>query len=73
MAGFDFNMKMSDFEKLGNSGYDKGFVEALTIVIKLLNDKICTDYNADGICEHEVCKHNFELAEGLEIVKKSKQ
>lgn len=70
---FDFNMKLSDFEKLGTAGYDKGFVEALTIVIKLLNDKVCFDYKADSTCDHQVCPQNFELAEGLELVKRSKQ
>jgi hypothetical protein len=73
MAGFDLNMKLSDFEKLGESGYNKGFVEALTIVIKILNDRICFDFKADSACEHAVCHQNFELAEGLETVKRSKQ
>lgn len=70
---FDFNMKLSDFEKLGTAGYDKGFVDALTTVIKLLNDKVCEDYFADSVCEHQVCPQNYELAEGLETVKRSKQ
>lgn len=70
---FDLNMKISDFEKLGESGYNKGFVEALTIVIKILNDKTCFDFKADSACDHAVCYQNFELAEGLETVKMGKQ
>lgn len=70
---FDFNMKLSDFENMGQTERNKGYVEALTIVIKLLNDRICTDFNADGVCEHEVCPQNYEMAEGLELVKRNKQ
>lgn len=70
---FDFNMKLSDFENLGQTERNKGYVEALTIVIKLLNDRICFDYKADNNCEHQVCHQNYELAEGLETVKRSKQ
>lgn len=69
---FDFNMKLSDFENLGASKYDDGFKAALDIVIKLLKDRICFDFNADGTCEHAVCFQNYELSEGLETVKRNK-
>lgn len=68
---FDLNMKMSDFEKIGKVEYNKGRNDALTKVIKLLQDRICEDYNADGACEHQVCQQNFELVEGLETVKRT--
>jgi hypothetical protein len=70
---FDFNMKISDFENMVQTEKNKGYVEALIIVIKLLNDRICSDFKADSTCEHQVCPQNYELAEGLELVKRNKQ
>jgi hypothetical protein len=67
---FDLNMKVSDFENLGKIQFDKGMNHALNIVIKLLRDRICSDYNADSTCEHDVCAQNFELSESLETVKR---
>lgn len=60
------NMKLTDFENLGKIEYDKGFKAALLTVIKVVNNRICFDYNADGTCEHQVCFSNAELVEGLE-------
>lgn len=71
MNVFDFNMKLSDFENIGQSKYNEGFVAALTTVIKLLNDRICFDFRADGTCDDQVCHQNYELAEGLEAVKRN--
>jgi hypothetical protein len=65
------NMKISDFENIGKDQYDKGFVSALTTVIKLLSGQICDDYNADGICDHDKCPAFFEISEGLSSVKNS--
>jgi hypothetical protein len=67
---FDLNMKLSDFENLGKKEYVKGRNDALTTVIKLLNDRICFDFKADNTCEHAVCFQNYDLAEGLETVKR---
>lgn len=65
------NMKLSDFENIGKQKYNEGFAAALTIVIKILNKSICDDYIADGACEHQVCPHNTEIAEGLENAKRN--
>ena len=71
MNAFDFNMKLSDFENIGQKKYNEGFAAALTTVIKLLNDKVCFDFRADGTCDDQVCQQNYELAEGLESVKRN--
>jgi hypothetical protein len=60
------NMKLSDFENIGQVKYNEGFKTALTIVIRLLSSRLCEDFNADGECEHELCKQNNEMVEGLE-------
>lgn len=65
------NMKLSDFENIGQAKYNEGFKNALTTVVKLLNSRICEDYNADGACEHELCKQNDELSNGIEGVIRS--
>lgn len=67
------NMRMSDFENLGKEQYNKGFVAALSTVIKLLGNQICEDYNADGVCEHDKCHSFFELSEGLSSAKNNIQ
>lgn len=66
-------MKLADFEKLGEIEYNRGFHTALITVVKLLAAKICEDYNADGVCEHEVCGQFNDLTEGLEAVSRSFQ
>jgi hypothetical protein len=63
------NMKLSDFENIGKDQYNKGFSAALTIVVKLLSNQICEDYNADGQCSHDKCPAFFELSEGLNAAK----
>lgn len=63
------NMKMADLENLGKSEYNKGFAEALTIVIKLLSNQICEEYNADGVCKHDKCQAMFEMSEGISSAK----
>lgn len=63
------NMKISDFENIGKDQYNKGFSAALTTVIKLLANQICEDFNADGECQHDVCKAYYDLSEGLEAVR----
>lgn len=63
------NMKLSDFENIGKDQYNKGFVAALTTVVKLLDNQICEDYNADGQCPHDKCSAFFELSEGLSSAK----
>lgn len=60
------NMKLSDFENIGQNKYNEGFKDALKTVSKLLGTRICEDYNADGECEHEICPQSQELIEGLE-------
>jgi hypothetical protein len=60
------NMKLSDFENIGQTKYNEGFRAALLTVTKLLQTRICEDYNADGMCEHEVCPQNQQLVEGLD-------
>jgi hypothetical protein len=64
-------MKLSDFENIGKDEYNKGFGDALTTVIKLLDNQICFDYKADGVCEHQVCHTHTELMEGLEGAKRN--
>ncbi len=63
------NMKLTDFENIGKEQYNKGFVAALSTVVKLLSNQICEDYNADGTCEHDKCAAFFELSEGLSSAK----
>ena len=63
------NMRLSDFENIGKDQYNKGFSEALTIVVKLLSDQICEDYFADGECDHDGCSKFSELSEGMANVK----
>lgn len=63
------NMKLTDFENIGKDQFNKGFAEALTIVIKLLSNQICEDYNADGACTHDGCSKFYELSEGIASVK----
>lgn len=63
------NMKLSDFENIGKDQYNKGFAEALGIVVKLLSNQICEDYNADGVCQHDKCQVMYELSEGMALVK----
>lgn len=65
------NMKLSDFENIGKTEYNKGFSDALSTVIKLLDGQICFDHKADGICEHQACHTNNELMEGLEGAKRN--
>ena len=65
------NMKLTDLENIGKDQYNKGFAEALTIVIKLLANQICEDYNADGSCQHDKCQVMYELSEGISVVKSS--
>lgn len=60
------NMKLADFEKWGQTEYNKGYKAALITMSKLLSDKICEDFNADGKCEHDLCKQNFEISNGLD-------
>jgi hypothetical protein len=67
------NMKLSDFENIGKAEYNKGFRAALETVIKLLDTRVCDDYRADEVCEHDVCSANSELAEGLMSVKNNIQ
>ena len=59
------NMRLADFEQLGKQEYNKGFAAALTAVIKLLDTRVCEDFNADGSCEHDACPKIAELAEGI--------
>lgn len=59
------NMKLTDFENIGKDQYNKGMKDALGIVIKLLSNQICEDFNADGTCEHEKCASFYEVSEGL--------
>ena len=59
------NMKLTDFENMGKEHYNKGFKDALSVVIKILDKSICEDYIADGECEHQVCPHNTEIVSGL--------
>jgi hypothetical protein len=63
------NMKLSDFENIGKVEYNKGFGSALDTVVKLLGNRICEDYNADGVCKHGECPVLYELSEGLAAVK----
>jgi hypothetical protein len=63
------NMKLSDFENIGKTEYNKGFKAALETVVKLLDTQICDDFKADDACEHTVCSSNSILAEGLMNVK----
>lgn len=63
------NMKISDFENLGKEQYNKGFKDALTTVIKLLDNQICEDFNADNTCEHGKCEPMYDLSTGLSSVK----
>lgn len=63
------NMKLTDFENLSKDQYNKGFSEALGIVVKLLSGQICEDYNADGFCEHDGCKKLYELSDGIASVR----
>jgi hypothetical protein len=65
------NMKMSDFENIGKDQYNKGFAEALSVVVKLLSAQICEDFNADGKCEHDRCMPMYELSEGIAAVRQS--
>jgi hypothetical protein len=65
------NMKLSDFENLGQDQYNKGFGAALSTVITILGRQICEDYNADGECEHDKCPAFYELSEGLEAAKRN--
>ena len=65
------NMKLTDFENIGKDQYNKGFVDALTTVVKLLANQICEDFNMDNECEHEKCSILSELSEGLEAVKRN--
>jgi hypothetical protein len=65
------NMKLSDFENIGQAKYNEGFKAALTVVTKILNKSICEDYLADGECEHTICPHNTEIIEGLENAKRN--
>jgi hypothetical protein len=60
------NMKLSDFENIGQTKYNEGFKAALQTVTKLLQGRICEDYNADGSCEHDLCAQNQQLVEGLD-------
>lgn len=64
------NMKMSDFENIGKDQYNKGFAEALSVVVKLLSNQICEDFNADGECVHnEKCAAFAELSDGIAAAK----
>jgi hypothetical protein len=63
------NMRLSDFENIGKDQYNKGFSEALSIVVKLLSDQICEDYFADGVCEHDGCAKFSQLSEGMHNAK----
>lgn len=63
------NMKLTDFENIGKDQYNKGFSEALAIVVKLLSGQICEDYNADGECSHDGCQKLYELSEGISSVR----
>jgi hypothetical protein len=63
------NMKISDFESLGQTKYNEGFKAALETVVKLLDKQICEDYLADDTCEHDGCPKFAQLAEGIINVK----
>ena len=63
------NMRLADFQQLGQVEYNKGFRAALETVIKILDKKPCDDYQADNICEHGECAYSAELATGLMSVK----
>lgn len=63
------NMKLTDFENIGKDQYNKGFLEALNVVTRLLSAQICEDYNADSSCQHDKCPTLYELSEGIASVK----
>ena len=63
------NMRLEDFNKIGEQEYNRGFRAALETVIKILDKKPCDDYQADNICEHGECAYAAELATGLMGVK----
>ena len=63
------NMRLSDFEQIGKTEYNKGFRAALETVIKLLDTQICEDYMADNTCDHDGCAKIANLAEGISGVK----
>ena len=63
------NMKISDFESLGQAKYNEGFKNALETVVRLLDSQICEDYLADDTCEHDGCPKIAQLAEGIINVK----
>jgi hypothetical protein len=67
------NMRLTDFENIGKAEYNKGFVAALSTVIKLLDNQICEDFNADGVCEHDKCSVLYDLSEGLFAAKANVQ
>jgi hypothetical protein len=67
------NMRLEDFNKIGEQEYNRGFLSALETVIKILDKKPCDDYKADNECEHETCAYAAELAEGLMGVKNNIQ
>jgi hypothetical protein len=62
------NMRLTDFENIGKDQYNKGMRDALGIVIKLLSNQICEDFNADGTCEHDKCRAMDELSNGFSSV-----
>ena len=67
------NMRLSDFEQMGQKEYNRGFRVALETVIKILDKQPCDTYRADDECEHEACGYASQLAEGLMSVKNNIQ
>jgi hypothetical protein len=67
------NMRLEDFNKIGEQEYNRGFRAALETVIKILDKKPCDDYQADNECEHGECAYAAELAGGLMSVKNNIQ
>lgn len=68
------NMKLSDFENLGQTKYNEGFKSALETVVKLLDSQVCEDYKADDTCAHQDgCSRISDLADGIANVKNNIQ
>lgn len=67
------NMKMSDFENLGQTKYNEGFRAGLETVVKLLDSQVCEDFRADDACDHDGCIKIASLAEGIVNVKNNIQ
>ena len=61
------NMKLSDFENWGQAEYNKGYKAALETMSKLLSAKICEDFNADGVCDDQLCAQNSDISNGLDM------